>query len=234
MLRTARRARLCTSLLVLALTLAGEARASEETEHQDPGLVDILEYVSDARIAMRYASTDNFVGAVVDGYETPRCLLSPPAADALAGVQAELRSFGLSLIMFDCYRPQRAVDHFVRWSRDPSDQKTRSRYYPAEDKALMFEKGYIDRRSGHSRASTVDLGLVDTTGAELDMGTGWDFMDPRSATEYPGLTDQARRNRLMLRSLMAAHGFRNYAGEWWHFTLHDEPWPDRYFDVPVR
>jgi D-alanyl-D-alanine dipeptidase len=136
--------------------------------------------------------------------------------------------------MFDCYRPQRAVDHFVRWSSDPADQKTRARYYPNEDKAKMFEKGYIDRRSGHSRGSTVDITLADATGKELDMGTGWDFMDPSSATEYPALPETARRNRLMLKSLMAAHGFRNYAGEWWHYTLEEEPWPDRYFDVPVR
>ena len=221
-------------LLALLMACVVSAAWAGDAETADPGLVDILTRVPDARIAMRYASEDNFVGAVVDGYERPRCLLSPAAADALAALQAELKPFGLSLLMYDCYRPQRAVDHFVRWSEDPSDQKTRARYYPREDKARMFDKGYIDRRSGHSRASTVDLSLVDRTGKELDMGTGWDFMDPDSATESSAVPEQARRNRLMLRALMAAHGFRNYAGEWWHFTLVNEPWPDRYFDVPIR
>lgn len=210
------------------------ASAVQKTEHADPGLVDILSRVPDARIDMRYATEDNFLGTVVDGYTRGRCLLSPQAADALSGVQAELRAFGMSIVMYDCFRPQRAVDHFVRWSTDATDQKTRARYYPNEDKALMFEKGYIDRRSGHSRGSTVDIGIVDAGGKALDMGTGWDFMDPSSTTESPAVPEHARRNRLMLRSLMAVHGFRNYAGEWWHYTLIEEPWPERYFDVPVQ
>jgi zinc D-Ala-D-Ala dipeptidase len=233
MARYAPLAAVTACMLSVASGLAA-APAEQPPEREDPGFVDILSRVPDARIAMRYASEDNFVGAVVDGYEVPRCLLSPAAADALAGVQSELRPFGLSILMFDCYRPQRAVDHFVRWSSDTADQKTRARYYPNEDKAKMFDKGYIDRRSGHSRGSTVDIGVVDTEGKELDMGTGWDFMDPSSATEYPALPDHAKRNRLMLKSVMATHGFRNYAGEWWHYTLDAEPWPDRYFDVPVR
>ncbi len=218
---------------MMCLGLAPPAGAAE-TEAIDPGFVDILSRVPDARIEMRYSTEDNFVGAVVDGYERARCLLSPAAADALAGVQEDIRAFGLRLIMFDCYRPQRAVDHFVRWSQDPADQKTKARYYPREDKATMFEKGYIDRRSGHSRGSTVDIGLADASGKELDMGTGWDFMDPSSATESADVPEAARRNRLMLRSVMAAQGFRNYAGEWWHYTLTSETWPERYFDVPVR
>jgi D-alanyl-D-alanine dipeptidase len=234
MTRYAPLAAVTACMLSVAYGLAMAEPTEHPPEREDPGLVDILSRVPDARVTMRYASEDNLVGAVVDGYERPRCLLSPAAADALAGVQAELRSFGLSILMFDCYRPQRAVDHFVRWSSDPADHKTRARYYPNEDKAKMFEKGYIDRRSGHSRGSTVDISLVDAEGKELDMGTGWDFMDPSSATEYPALPETARRNRLMLKSLMAAHGFRNYAGEWWHYTLDQEPWPDRYFDVPVR
>lgn len=219
----------CACLAVLA---AADAAAGTETA--DPGLIDLQSRVPDAVIAMRYASEDNFVGAVVDGYEAPRCLLSPAAAEALSGVQSELRPFGLKIKLFDCFRPQRAVDHFVRWSRDPTDQKTRARYYPNEDKTRMFERGYIDERSGHSRGSTVDLTLVDAGDRELDMGTGWDFMDPTSATASAEVSRQARQNRLLLRSVMALHGFRNYAGEWWHYTLTEEPWPDRYFDVPIR
>ena len=227
-----RRMRVLTLSLLLGLPAA--ACLADAPDRRDPGLVDIQSLAPDVAIEMRYATDDNFVGAVVDGYEARRCLLSPPAAAAIAAAQGELRVFGLSLVMFDCYRPQRAVDHFVRWSTDPKDLKTRARYYPNEDKAQMFDRGYIDRRSGHSRASTVDVGLREITGSELDMGTGWDFMDPLSATENPEVSDSARRNRLLLRSVMATHGFSNYAAEWWHFTLVQEPWPETYFDVPVR
>ena len=221
-------------MLNLLLGLPSAACLAGAPDMADPGLVDIQSVAPDVAIEMRYATADNFVGAVVDGYEAGRCLLSPPAATAIAAAQAELRAFGISLVMFDCYRPQRAVDHFVRWSTDPQDLKTRARYYPNEDKSKMFERGYIDRRSGHSRASTVDVSLRQIDGEQLDMGTGWDFMDPLSATENPDVSDSARRNRLLLRSVMAAHGFSNYAAEWWHFTLVREPWPETYFDVPVR
>jgi len=229
-----RRATYRTAPIALLIVMCAPVTSAQDTESTDPGLVDLMSRVPDARLDIRYASADNLVGAVIDGYERSKCLLSPAAAEALAGAQEELRRFGLSVLMFDCYRPQRAVDHFVRWSEDPADQKTRTRYYPNEDKALMFEKGYIDRRSGHSRGSTVDLTLVDARGQQIDMGTGWDFMDPSSATESLLVPDQARWNRLLLRSVMANHGFRNYPGEWWHFTLVNEPWPERYFDVPVR
>jgi len=229
-----RRATYRMAPIALLIVMCAPVTSAQDTESTDPGLVDLMSRVPDARLDIRYASADNLVGAVIDGYERPKCLLSPAASEALTGAQEELRRFGLSILMFDCYRPQRAVDHFVRWSEDPADQKTRSRYYPNEDKALMFEKGYIDRRSGHSRGSTVDLTLVDARGQQIDMGTGWDFMDPSSATESSLVPDQARWNRLLLRSVMANHGFRNYPGEWWHFTLVNEPWPERYFDVPVR
>lgn len=221
--------------MAMALALGACARvAGPVTESGDPGFVDLASLAADIRFDIRYAGKDNFVGTRVEGYEAPRCLLSPPAATALAELQAELRPFGLGLVVYDCYRPQRAVDHFMRWSRDPADQKTRARYYPNEDKSQLFARGYVDARSGHSRGSTVDLGLADAAGHALDMGTGWDYLDPLSATEVTGIDPAARRNRLLLRALMEKHGFRNYVKEWWHYTLADEPWPDRYFDLPIR
>jgi D-alanyl-D-alanine dipeptidase len=225
--------RACAALVCL---LAGSNTASSvpEGEPIDPGFVDLAAIAPAIRRDIRYAGSDNFVGAPVTGYEVPRCLLSAAAAGALARLQQEIQPFGLGLIVYDCYRPQRAVNHFMRWSRDPADQKTRARYYPNEDKATLFEKGYLDERSGHSRGSTVDLGLVDGAGREIDMGTGWDHLDPLSATEAPGVGEAARRNRLLLRALMEKHGFRNYPAEWWHFTLVGEPWPARYFDLPIR
>lgn len=199
-----------------------------------PDLVDLATLAPEVRLEMRYATTDNFTGTRVDGYGARRCLLSRPAAEALARLQAELREFGLTLVMYDCYRPQRAVDHFARWARDPAAQATKARYYPNEDKALLFERGYIAQRSGHSRASTVDLGLADDTGRELDFGTGWDFLDPRSATANPAVPAEARRNRLLLRAMMDRHGFDNYTKEWWHYTLRGEPYPQNYFDMEIR
>lgn len=232
--RTARIHRHASVALLILLTGCGSTASVPRAEPIDPGFVDLAAVAPTILLDIRYAGPDNFVGAPVDGYEAPRCLLSPPAARALAGLQQELRAFGLGLIVHDCYRPQRAVNHFMRWSRDPAALETRARYYPNEDKSTLFEKGYIAERSGHSRGSTVDLGLVDAAGRALDMGTGWDTLDPLSATEAPGIPDAARRHRLMLRALMEKHGFRNYAKEWWHFTLAPEPWPDRYFDLPIR
>lgn len=199
-----------------------------------PDLVDLASLAPDVRMEMRYATPDNFTGTRVDGYNARRCLLARAAAEALAALQRELREFGLKLVIYDCYRPQRAVDHFARWARDPTAQETKSRYYPNEDKALLFERGYIAERSGHSRGSTVDLALADSKGRQLDFGTGWDFLDPLSATANPAVSAEARRNRLLLRAMMDRHGFDNYDKEWWHYTLRGEPYPDRYFDLEVR
>lgn len=187
---------------------------------------------------MRYAGANNFVGARVDGYQRPVCLLSAEAAEALAAVARELAPLGLGLRVYDCYRPARAVAHFARWARDLSDQRTKAQYYPRVDKAQLFAAGYIAERSGHSRGSTVDVTLAlrraDGSLAELDMGTPFDLFDPRSATDSGEVSQAARANRAQLRDAMERAGFRNLPEEWWHYTLADEPYPDTYFDVPVR
>ncbi|WP_237065359.1 M15 family metallopeptidase [Microbulbifer guangxiensis] len=187
------------------------------------------------RVDMKYFSGDNLVGEPLDGYEANRCLLAPGAAGALKAVAKDLASLGLGLVVFDCYRPQQAVNHFVRWAAEPEDFSTREEFYPREEKSQMFERGYIAERSGHSRGATVDLGLYRLESGELlDMGTGFDFMDERSATEYPLKDPIAVQNRMLLRDAMSAHGFANYAQEWWHYTFKPEPWPEQYFDFPVR
>jgi D-alanyl-D-alanine dipeptidase len=187
---------------------------------------------------MRYAGSENFVGEPIDGYEAPRCLLSRVAAEALVEVQSILRDDGFGLLVFDCYRPQRGVDHFVRWAKDTADLRTKAEYYPNVRKSRLFEDGYIASRSGHSRASTVDLTMVrrrpDDSVEALDMGTPFDFFDPRSHTESPDVTPEQRVNRLRLRDAMEEGGFRNYSAEWWHYTMRDEPYPDEYFDRPIR
>lgn len=199
------------------------------------GFVPAAEHVAGLREEIRYAGSDNFVGRPIDGYAAPRCILSRPAADALALAQRRAQGFGLTFKAYDCYRPQRAVAHFVRWARDVNDTLRRADYYPDVDKSRLFEEGYIAERSGHSRGSTIDLTLVDAaTGAELDMGTGFDRFSPSSWPDAPGMTAQQRANRMLLQILMVAAGFRPYPQEWWHFTLDAEPYPDTYFDFVVQ
>jgi D-alanyl-D-alanine dipeptidase len=223
------------ALLALALVAAGCARSPRGEE---PRLVSLAELAPGVDLAIRYAGPDNFVGAPVDGYEAPVCLLSPPAAQALAAVQHDLEAEGLGLRVFDCYRPQRAVAHFARWARELGDQRSKARFYPRVEKSALFAEGYIAERSGHSRGSTVDLTLVergpDGSLREVDMGSEFDLFDPRSHTESPEVGAAARAARLRLRAAMARRGFRNLPLEWWHYTLADEPYPDAYLDVPVR
>jgi D-alanyl-D-alanine dipeptidase len=205
---------------------------------QDPGFVDLAEVAPEIDVEMRYAGSDNFVGEPIDGYAAARCLLTRPAAQALAAAQRELESRGMGLRVYDCYRPQRAVDHFARWAGGPPDPQTRARVHPSIEKERLFEAGYIARRSGHSRGSTVDLTLLerDARGAlrAVDMGTPFDFFDPASHTGSPAVAETQRAHRLLLRELMERAGFENLPEEWWHFTLRDEPWPDRYWDVEIR
>lgn len=222
---------------------AGRAADAPVPEAQEsPDLVDVRTLEPSIRTDIRYAGPDNFVGTRIDGYEAAKCLLSRAAAEALTEVQRDLASEGLGLLVYDCYRPQRAVDHFVRWAADTADVTRKPDYYPNVQKSRLFEDGYIAERSGHSRASTVDLTLVRLgdgaggggDGGILDMGTPYDFFDPRSHTESPDITRRQQANRLRLRDAMQAAGFRNYEAEWWHYTLRDEPYPDSYFDVVIR
>jgi D-alanyl-D-alanine dipeptidase len=197
--------------------------------------VDLKETVPSVAVELRYYGENNFIGQRIDGYEAPICYVSISAAQALKEVQSELSSFGLGLKLFDGYRPQRAVNHFVRWAKDLNDTTMKASYYPNVQKSELFEKGYIATHSGHSRGSTVDLTLIDlATGEELDMGTVFDFFSPLSSPTSKEVTQQQRANRLLLRSLMLRHGFRPLEEEWWHFTLENKPYPTTYFDFPVR
>ena len=211
--------------------------ADRPTEPADPGLLRVRDLAPGIVFEMRYAGANNFTGEKVPGYEAPDCLLTRPAAAALAGVQSDLANRGLGLIVWDCYRPQRAVDAFMRWADDP-DQRGRERWYPNVAKSALVKEGYIAERSGHSRGSTADLGLVrpdsDGTPQPLDLGTPFDFFDPRAHTDAPGLSAEHQANRQVLVQAMPARGFVNYPKEWWHYTLRDEPWPETVFDVPVR
>jgi D-alanyl-D-alanine dipeptidase len=218
-------------LLVAALLLSTPAGAAD----RPAGFVDAADIVPELVVDMRYAGAHNFVGTRIDGYERPVCLLTRQAATALAEVQHDLAAHGLGLKVFDCYRPARAVAHFVRWARDTADVARKTEFYPQVDKRDLFRLGYIADRSGHSRGSTVDLGLVRRAeGDDLDMGTPFDRFSRRSWPSDTSVSAAAQANRALLAAAMRRRGFASYAREWWHFTLRHEPFPHSYFDFPVR
>ena len=216
---------------VLILLLWGRPSLAQE---RPAAFVDAATVVPGLVLDMRYSDSHNFVGRPIDGYDAPRCLLTRQAAAALADVARDLAARGLVLKAFDCYRPAQAVANFERWARDLNDLAAKAEFYPEVDKRTLFRDGYIASRSGHSRGSTIDLTVAETSGGELDMGTPFDFFSPRSWPADTHVSRVAQANRALLAAAMRHHGFRPYAKEWWHFTLAHEPFPDTYFDFPVR
>jgi D-alanyl-D-alanine dipeptidase len=218
--------------------------------------VTLSEAVPDAILEIRYYGTYNFVGARIDGYEEPTALLTKQAAAALKEVSDDVMKQGYRLKIYDAYRPQKGVDHFVRWAQDLEDTRMKLYFYPDLEKSVLFEQEYIYERSGHTRGSTVDLTLFDmATEKELDMGGTFDWFGPESHPDFCGnpetgeytgdnskspaepkrsITEQQFMNRMILRRAMLAHGFKPLDTEWWHFTLKDEPFPDTYFTFPVK
>lgn len=199
------------------------------------GFVYIKEALPDIQVDLRYAGTDNFVGVPVDGYRNGKAVISMEAAAALKNLQEELYLYNMCLKVYDAYRPQTAVNHFVRWAKAIDDTINKQQFYPKVDKRNLFKEGYIASSSRHSSGSTVDITLVDgNTGKELDMGSPWDYFGERSWVDYEDITEQQKANRHFLQTLMAKHGFRNYPKEWWHFTLRNEPYAGQYFDFPIN
>ncbi|WP_229403436.1 M15 family metallopeptidase [Micromonospora okii] len=222
------------------------------------GFVDVADVDPTIVTDIRYATAHNFVGRPIAGYQQPLCLLTRPAAEALRRVQEAARATGHRLKVYDCYRPQPAVDDFVAWAKRPGEEGMKAEFYPAVAKSRLFDEGYLGAPTAHSRGSTVDLTLVAepppsqrpyAPGERLvpctapvderfpdngvDMGTGFDCFDPRAHTADSRVTGVARDNRELLERLMTAGGFANYPEEWWHYRYVDEPYPDTYFDFPV-
>ena len=234
----------------------GEEPATTEVSPTDDNsaFVNITDVVPDAILEIRYFSTYNFAGQRIDGYEEPTALLTRQAADSLKLVSDELCKQGYRLKIYDAYRPQKAVDHFVRWAADLTATEMKQYFYPDLDKSVLFEQEYIYERSGHTRGSTVDLTLFDmATEKELDMGGTFDWFGPESHPDFCGnpetgeytgdnhkspanrsITAEQFAHRMILRRAMLAHGFKPIDTEWWHFTLKNEPFPDTYFTFPVK
>ena len=222
-------------------------------EDDSTGFVNLTDAVPDAILEIRYFGTYNFVGTRIDGYLEPTALITRQAADSLRAVSDEVKEQGYRLKIYDAYRPQIAVDHFVRWAADVSDTCMKAYFYPDLDKSILFEQDYIMAKSGHTRGSTVDLTLFDMqTEKELDMGGTFDWFGPESHPDFCGnpntgiytgdnsesparrtITEEQFANRMILRTAMLRHGFKPLDSEWWHFTLKNEPYPDTYFTFPV-
>ncbi|GHE77885.1 D-alanyl-D-alanine dipeptidase [Streptomyces longispororuber] len=250
-------------LTVAATALFAVAAAPAPAEarpdpHAPEGFVALRDVDPTILQEMRYVTPHNFVGERIDGYRQPLCILTEPAAKALHKAQRALLRKGYSLKVYDCYRPQRAVDHFVRWAEDLGDERMKAEFYPRVDKSRLFEDGYIAKKSGHSRGSTVDLTVVRLPAAptrpyipgeplkpcyaprgerfpdnSVDMGTGYDCFDTLSHTDDPRVTGKQRAHRDLLRNALTKTGFVNLPEEWWHFTYKPEMFPETYFDFPV-
>ena len=213
--------------IFLFITITLYANEAEPSKHS--AFTNINHSIPSLKFEMRYTTTDNFIGRPIDGSKEPICYLTDETAIALVKVQQSLQKEGLGLLVFDCYRPQRAVNHFVRWAKEINDTKMKSTYYPKVDKKDLFRDGYIAAKSGHSRGSTVDLTIVG-----FDMGTPFDFFDPRSHTNANTVTKKQHNNRMLLKKVMEENGFKNYAEEWWHYTLKEEPFKEHYFDFIIK
>jgi len=249
-----------TSLLwaVVSMSLAGCAGQGDGDIALPDGFVSLSEVSDSIQLDIRYYTSNNFIGRPIAGYFAAKCVLSEAAATALTSAQALAAAQGYALKIYDCYRPQQAVNDFVNWAADPDDILQQHRFYPAVPKQELFSQGYIAERSGHSRGSTVDLTLVPFGSSQpqvdpfanrydcrqprplrypdnsLEMGTGYDCFDALSHTDSGGISDEARQNRQLLRSIMETAGFANYPQEWWHYTLNNEPYTDRYFNFPIQ
>ena len=242
-MKKSRPAALLALALALMLSMTACGQKSHVTVSEDgvtlsddaSDFVLLSEAVPDAILEIRYYSTYNFVGTRIDGYEEPLAFMTKEAASALKVASDELVSMGYRLKIYDAYRPQRAVTHFMNWAQDPDDVRMKEYFYPELEKDVLFPLGYIAAHSGHSRGSTVDLTLFDmATEREVDMGGTFDYFGELSHPDYTGITGEQYANRMTLREVMLKHGFKPLEEEWWHFTLEEEPYPDTYFTFPIN
>lgn len=224
-----------------------------------PGFVYLKDIDPSIIQEMRYASSHNFVGRPIKGYQSATCILTKPTALALKKIQSQLRQQDFSLKVYDCYRPVAAVQDFFQWSQLPDHDEMKEEFYPRTPKNEVFQRGYVAKFSGHSRGSTVDLAIVSNKNLQqasyrmgeplkscfapknqrfqdncIDMGTGFDCLDVTACLTNKDINPQAQKNRIFLQKIMTENGFSLYEKEWWHFTLNNEPFPKTYFNFPVN
>lgn len=256
-------------ILLMLFTHMTPAQSRQDHQHETPtqqkhqlpkGFVYLHDIAPDIEQDLRYATSNNFTGKIVPGYESGNCIMRIKAAHALARVQQELSKKGLGLRIYDCYRPVRAVRAFGKWAKKPSSAEIKQKYFPRLTKRQLFSKGYIATRSSHSKGNTVDLTLVHLNKElrgnflqsaaskhakilpqqaqkdddSLEMGTAFDCFDALTHTHHPMITGQARYNRRLLLSIMQKHGFRNFRMEWWHFTFQDRATSKKHYDFSIK
>ena len=222
-------------LTLLSIVLSVQANGQNEEWMEKYNFVYLSDYLDQTIFDVRYASSDNFMGRPVEGYPSTKLVMTKAAAIALQKVEEHLAKKGFGLKIFDTYRPQRAVNNFMGWSKLASDTLTKQEYYPHQNKKNLFQLGYISSQSGHSRGSTIDLTLYHlSNGEEVDMGSSYDFFGTISHHDFPNLSTRQLQNRKLLKDAMYRFGFIAYAKEWWHYTLYNEPYPDAYFDFVVK
>lgn len=219
-----------------------EPEVNEETVTKDEvakkynlpeGFVYVDDIIPTVELDIRYYTEYNFVGEKIDGYIAPLAILTTEAANALKKASDRLAEDGYHIKIYDAYRPQKAVDHFVRWSQ-AEDATMKETFYPSMEKAVLFTDGYISKKSRHSRGSTVDLTIVNENGGEIDMGGYFDMLDTISNYDTNQITEKQHENREYLRSIMDEAGYDSIRTEWWHFQLRDEPYKETYFDFDIE
>ena len=222
-------------ILLICFLIMGSILQAQQRDYPPEGFVYLHKQVPQVELEVRYFGNHNFLGRPVEGYHKPVIIISKEAAEALEGMVADLKSKGYGLKVFDAYRPQRAVNEFIKWARELDDTLMKREFYPRVPKQQLFSQGYIASRSGHSRGSTIDLTLVDLESkCEVDMGSSFDFFGEISHHGTSKISAEQQANREILKKAMTSHGFRLYPKEWWHYTLKDEPFPDTYFDFPIQ
>lgn len=224
-----------TFLFFLAICFVTNIFAQKKINKLPVGFAYVKEIIPSIQVDLRYCYSNNFVGSSINGYVEPRCILTKKATLALKKAQTEFKKLGYGILVFDGYRPQRAVNHFVRWSKVIGDTITKNKFYPKLKKRDLFALEYIASKSGHSRGSTLDITLVKLyAGKQVDMGSPYDFFGEQSWVNFKDINDKKKSNRKLLQDIMNKNGFISYAKEWWHFTLKNEPFPNQYFDFTIK
>ena len=209
---TSRKPTAAQALATIATLLALTFTAGPVAANPPPGFLRLSEVAPGVVQDIRYASVDNFTGAPVPGYAKPECWIKTQAAYALAAAERDAERSNMRLVVWDCYRPKRAVSAFVAWTAT-TDETTKPKHYPNVAKSALLGEGYIARASAHSTGLAVDLGVVG-----WNFGTPFDYFDPKSMTQaIPN--GVAAEHRVILVDLMKRHGFSNYPREWWHFSF---------------
>ena len=193
----------------------------------------VSDVIYDAAYDIRYYSDNNFTGHRINGYNAPLAYMTKESLKALSIAAEDLRKQGYRLLIWDTYRPQKAVDDFVEWINNPNNPGDKT-FYPKLEKSQLLEGQYIMAKSGHSRGSTIDLTIIKKDGSFVDMGGTFDLFSEISHPDYKKLTREQKQNRKILHDAMIKAGFKGIDSEWWHFTLKDEPYKDTYFNFDIK